>query len=102
MRFLDIKRHMEPEAVAVVRAGEASVLMKGSLHTDEVMHVVTRKDTGLRTERRLSHVYVMQVPTYPRALMISDGAINIYPTLEDKRDIVQNAIDLAHALGIAV
>jgi phosphate acetyltransferase len=90
------------KAVAVVRAGEASVLMKGSLHTDEVMHEVTRKDTGLRTERRLSHVYVMQVPTYPRALMISDGAINIYPTLEDKRDIVQNAIDLAHALGIAV
>ncbi len=90
------------KSVAIIRAGEASVLMKGSLHTDEVMHEVTRKDTGLRTERRLSHVYVMQVPTYPRALMISDGAINIYPTLEDKRDIVQNAIDLAHALGIAM
>ncbi len=89
------------KSVAIIRAGEARVLMKGSLHTDEIMHEVTRKDTGLRTERRLSHVYVMQVPTYPRALMISDGAINIYPTLEDKRDIVQNAIDLAQALGIA-
>lgn len=90
------------KAVAIVRAGEASVLMKGSLHTDELMHEVTQKETGLRTERRLSHVYVMQVPTYPRPLMITDAAINIYPTLEDKRDIVQNAIDLAHALGIAV
>jgi phosphate acetyltransferase len=88
------------KAVALMRAGEASVLMKGSLHTDELMHEVTQKETGLRTERRLSHVYVMQVPTYPRALMITDAAINIYPTLEDKRDIVQNAIDLAHALGI--
>ena len=90
------------KAVALVRAGEASVLMKGSLHTDELMHEVMRKETGLRTERRVSHVYVMQVPTYPRALMITDAAINIYPTLEDKRDIVQNAIDLGHALGIAV
>lgn len=90
------------KAIALVRAGEASVLMKGSLHTDELMHEVMRKETGLRTERRVSHVYVMQVPTYPRALMITDAAINIYPTLEDKRDIVQNAIDLAHALGIAV
>ncbi len=90
------------KAVALVRAGEASVLMKGSLHTDELMHEVMRKETGLRTERRVSHVYVMQVPTYPRALMITDAAINIYPTLEDKRDIVQNSIDLAHALGIAV
>lgn len=89
-------------AVAIVRAGEANVLMKGSLHTDELMHEVTRKETGLRTERRLSHIYVMQVPTYPRALMITDAAINIYPTLEDKRDIVQNAIDLAHALGVEV
>ena len=88
------------KAVALVRAGEASVLMKGSLHTDELMHEVMQKDTGLRTERRVSHIYVMQVPTYPRALMITDAAINIYPTLEDKRDIVQNAIDLAHALGI--
>lgn len=90
------------QAVAIVRAGEANVLMKGSLHTDELMHEVTRKETGLRTERRLSHIYVMQVPTYPRALMITDAAINIYPTLEDKRDIVQNAIDLAHALGVEV
>lgn len=89
------------QAVAIVRLGEASVLMKGSLHTDELLHEVMKKETGLRTERRVSHVYVMQVPTYPRALMITDAAISIYPTLEDKRDIVQNAIDLGHALGIA-
>ena len=89
------------QAVAIVRSGEASVLMKGSLHTDELLHEVMKKETGLRTERRVSHVYVMQVPTYPRALMITDAAISIYPTLEDKRDIVQNAIDLGHALGIA-
>lgn len=88
------------QAVGLVRSGQASVLMKGSLHTDELMHEVMQKDTGLRTERRVSHVYVMQVPTYPRALFITDAAINIYPTLEDKRDICQNAIDLAHGLGV--
>ena len=74
--------------------------MKGSLHTDELMGEVVKKDTGLRTERRVSHVFVMDVPTYPRPLAITDAAINIFPDLETKRDIVQNAIDMAHALGI--
>jgi phosphate acetyltransferase/phosphate butyryltransferase len=88
-------------AVALARAGEVGALMKGALHTDELMHAVVARDTGLRTGRRISHVFAMDVPTYPRPLFITDAAINIYPTLEDKRDIVQNAIDLAHALGIA-
>lgn len=87
-------------AVALIRSGEAGLLMKGSLHTDELMHAVMMADTGLRTGRRVSHVYVMDVPGHPRALFITDAAINIAPTLEDKRDIVQNAIDLAHVLGI--
>ncbi len=90
------------KAVALVRAGEADALMKGSLHTDELMAEVVRKDTGIRTARRISHVFIMDVPTYPKALFITDGAINIFPDLEDKADIVRNAIDLAHALGIAV
>lgn len=88
-------------AVALVRTGEAQMLMKGSLHTDELMHEVMAVDTGLRTARRISHVYIMDVPRYPRPLLITDAAINIAPSLEDKRDIVQNAIDLAHILGIA-
>ena len=87
-------------AVALVRSGEAALLMKGSLHTDELMHEVVAHGTGLRTERRLSHVYVMDVPSYPRPLLITDAALNIAPTLEEKRDIVQNAIDLAHVMGI--
>jgi len=86
-------------AVALVRSGEAALLMKGSLHTDELMHEVVAHDTGLRTERRLSHVYVMDVPSYPRPLLITDAALNIAPTLEEKRDIIQNAIDLAHIMG---
>ena len=86
-------------AVALVRAGEAELLMKGSLHTDELLAAVVARTTGLRTERRLSHVFLMDVPTYPKVLMITDAAINIFPTLEDKRDICQNAIDLARALG---
>jgi phosphotransacetylase len=88
-------------AVALVRAGEAQLLMKGSLHTDELMHAVVAADTGLRTGRRISHVYVMDVPRYPRPLLITDAAVNIAPSLEDKRDIVQNAIDVAHVLGLA-
>ena len=88
------------QAVALVRAGEARLLMKGSLHTDELMHAVVAADTGLRTARRLSHVYLMDVPSYPRPLMVTDAAVNIAPTLEDKRDIVQNAIDLAHVMGV--
>jgi phosphate butyryltransferase len=88
------------EAVARVRAGEAALLMKGSLHTDELMGAVVSSDTGLRTERRISHAYVMDVPGYPCPLIITDAAINIEPTLEDKADIARNAIDLAHVIGI--
>ena len=74
--------------------------MKGSLHTDELMAAVVAKEVGLRTARRISHAFLMDVPTYPKVLIITDGAINIAPTLEDKVDIVQNAIDLAQALGM--
>ena len=88
------------QAVALVRAGEAEMLMKGSLHTDELMHAVVAGETGLRTGRRLSHVFIMDVPTYPRPLMVTDAAVNIAPTLAEKRDIVQNAIDLARAMGL--
>ena len=89
-------------AVALVRSGDAALLMKGALHTDELLHEVMLPDTGLRTGRRLSHVYVLAVPGFPRPLLVTDAAINITPTLEDKVAIVQNAIDLAHMLGIAV
>ena len=88
------------KAVALVRAGEAEALMKGSLHTDELMAAVVRRDGGLRTARRLSHCFVMDVPSHETPLIITDAAINIAPTLEEKRDIVQNAIDLARALRI--
>jgi phosphotransacetylase/acyl dehydratase len=88
------------KAVDLVLAGKADAIMKGALHTDVLMHAVVAGPQNLRTERRLSHVFVMDVPTYPRPLLITDAAINIYPDLEAKRDIVQNAIDLAHALGI--
>ncbi len=87
------------QAVAIVREGKAAALMKGSLHTDELMGAVVRRDTGLRTARRVSHCFVMDVPTYPEPLIITDAAVNIAPTLEEKVDIVQNAIELAHALG---
>jgi phosphotransacetylase len=88
-------------AVALVRGGEARLLMKGAIHTDELLHEVMRADTGLRTGRRLSHVFVLDVPGYARPLLVTDAAINIAPTLEEKVSIVQNAIDLAHVLGIA-
>jgi len=88
------------KAVALCRSGEAEALMKGSLHTDELMSAVVPSATGLRTERRISHVFAMDVPTYPRPLFITDAAINIYPTLEDKIHILKNAIQLAHALNI--
>lgn len=88
-------------AVQLCREGKAEALMKGSLHTDELMSAVVDKEKGLRTARRISHVFLADVPTYPRPLMITDAAVNIEPTLEEKVDIVQNAIDLAHALGIA-
>ena len=82
-------------AVSLAREGQVEALMKGSLHTDELMSEVIDKATGLRTARRVSHVFLMDVPTYPRPLMITDSAVNVEPTLEDKVDIVQNAIDLA-------
>lgn len=88
------------KAVAMARAGEVEALMKGSLHTDELMGAIVPSATGIRTGRRISHAFVLDVPSYPRALIITDAAINIAPTLEDKVDIVQNAVDLAHRLGI--
>ena len=88
------------KAVALVREAKAEALMKGSLHTDEVMGAVVAHDSGLRTERRISHCFIMDVPGYVAPLIITDAAVNITPTLEEKRDIVQNAIDLAHAIGI--
>ncbi|UWX03513.1 phosphate acetyltransferase [Pseudoxanthomonas sp. NC8] len=87
-------------AVALVREGRAEALMKGSLHTDEVMAAVVRRETGLRTARRISHCFLMDVPGHDDALIITDAAINIAPGLAEKLDIVQNAIDLAHALQV--
>ena len=88
------------KAVALVRSGEAELLMKGSLHTDELLSAVVARETGLRTSRRISHVFIMDVPTYHKVLVITDAAINIAPTLEDKADICHNAIDLAISLGV--
>jgi phosphotransacetylase len=88
------------KAVELIREGKAEILMKGSLHTDELMAAVVSRDKGLRTGRRISHVFVMDVPTYHKVLIITDAAINIAPTLEDKVDICQNAIDLAISLGL--
>lgn len=88
------------KAVSLVREGRARALMKGALHTDEVMSAVVVKESGLRSERRMSHVYVMDVPTYAKPLLITDAAINIGPDLQTKADMIQNAIDLAHAIGI--
>jgi phosphotransacetylase len=90
------------KAVELVRSGEAELLMKGSLHTDELLSAVVARETGLRTGRRISHVFIMDVPTYHKVLIVTDAAINIAPTLEDKVDICQNAIDLAVSLGVAV
>ncbi len=86
------------KAVALVREGRAEALMKGSLHTDELMGAVVSRDGGLRTSRRVSHCFVMDVPSYAETLIITDAAVNIAPTMADKVDIIQNAIDLAHAL----
>ena len=85
-------------AVELVREGKAEALMKGSLHTDELMGAVVKRDTGLRTARRVSHCFVMDVPSYEETLIVTDAAVNIAPTMEEKIDIIQNAIDLAHAL----
>ena len=87
------------KAVELIREGYAQVLMKGSLHTDELMSAIVSRDGGLRTARRISHAFIMDVPTYHKVLIVTDGAINIAPSLEDKVDICQNAIDLAIALG---
>jgi phosphate acetyltransferase len=87
-------------AVQLVREGKAEALMKGSLHTDELMAAVVKRDSGMRTARRVSHCFVMDVPGHADALIITDAAINIAPTLEDKMDILQNAIDLAHAMQL--
>jgi phosphate acetyltransferase len=88
------------KAVELVRLGEAELLMKGSLHSDELLGAVVARETGLRTGRRVSHVFIMDVPTYHKVLVVTDAAINIAPTLEDKVDILQNAIDLAMSLGL--
>lgn len=84
----------------MIREGRGELLMKGSLHTDELMREVTASATGLRTDRRISHVFIMDVPGHPETLFITDAAINIFPDLETKRDIVQNAIDLWRAIGL--
>ena len=101
-RLVDVRdsKAAAAEAVALVNRGEAALLMKGSLHTDELLHAVLQPDSGLRTGRLLSHVYLMDVPSYPRPLLVTDGAVNIAPDLEQKHDIIQNAIDLAHVMGI--
>ena len=90
------------QAVVLARAGKVDMLMKGKIHTDELLEPVMNSQTGLRTERRMSHVFALDVPNYPKPLLISNAAINIFPDLQSKRDIVQNAIDLAHALGIVL
>ena len=93
--------HAAELGVSICRSGQAQAIMKGSLHTDELMKAAMQRDTGLRTARRISHVFILDTPAYTRTLLITDAAINITPELEDKVHIVQNAIDLAHALGIA-
>ncbi len=102
-RIIDVQHsHAAAEAaVALCRDGTAEALMKGSLHTDELLGAVVSKTGGLRTSRRISHVFLADVPTYPHPLMITDAAVNIEPTLEDKVDIIQNAIELGHVLGQA-
>jgi phosphotransacetylase len=101
-RIVDAQHSVEAAAKAVelIRKGETELLMKGSLHTDELMAAVVSREGGLRTARRISHVFVMDVPTYHKVLLITDAAINIAPNLEDKLDICQNAIDLAISLGL--
>ena len=88
------------KAVGLVRQGEAELLMKGSLHTDELLGAVVARETGLRTGRRISHVFIMDIPSYHKVVIVTDAAITIAPTLEDKVDICQNAIDLALSLGV--
>jgi phosphotransacetylase len=103
LRLIDAPdpRAAAAHAVALARAGEVALLMKGDLHTEDLMAEVVATQTGLRTARRISHVYLVDVPGYPRPLLLTDVAINVTPTLADKVDIVQNAIDCAQAIGIA-
>jgi phosphate acetyltransferase len=89
-------------AVELIHEGKGELLMKGSLHTDELMRAVTNSKTGLRTARRISHIFIMDVPTYPETLFVTDAAINIFPDLDAKRDIVQNAVDLFTQVGLGV
>ena len=89
------------KGVALAKAGEVGAVMKGSLHTDALMGAVVRRDGGLRTNRRVSHVFVMSVPTYPKPLLITDGVVNIFPNVDDKAHIIQNAVGLANILGVA-
>ena len=89
------------KAVELVTTGRVEAIMKGSLHTDELMAAAVSRQAGIRTARRISHCFIMDVPNHPDALIITDAAINIAPTLDDKVDIVQNAIDLAHAMGVS-
>ncbi len=101
-RLVDVPHsHASAEAAMVMaRAGEVAAIMKGALATGELMEAAMKKDTGIRTDRRMSHVFVMEVSRYPKLLLITDAAINVEPDLAQKRDIAQNAIDLAHALGV--
>ena len=103
LRLIDAPdaRAAAAQAVVLARAGEVAMLMKGDLHTEDLMGAVVAAQGGLRTERRISHAYLMDVPDYPRPLLLTDVAINVSPTLSDKAGIIQNAIDLAHILGIA-
>jgi phosphate acetyltransferase len=100
--FIDVAHSQAAAAKAVqlIHEGKAELLIKGSLHTDELMRAVTASATGLRTARRISHVFIMDVPTYPETLFIADAAINIAPDLDAKRDIVQNTIDLFVQVGL--
>jgi len=89
-------------AVQLIHEGKGELLMKGSLHTDELMRAVANSKTGLRTARRISHVFIMDVPTYPETLFVTDAAINIFPDLDAKRDIIQNVVDLFTQVGLGV
>ena len=102
LKLIDVQEPAEAaaKAVALARSGDVGLLMKGDLHTSDLMHAVIAADTGLRTAKRISHVYLMDVPAYPRPLLITDAAINITPNLMDKAGILQNAIDLAQVIGI--
>ena len=102
-RLIDVEHShaAAAKACALAAGGEVAAIMKGALHTDELLEAIVDKDSGLRTDRRMSHVFVLDVPGHPRSLLISDAALNIAPDLMTKRDIVQNAIDCALAMDVA-